>query len=132
MLPHVTRVPPLVLLVDDEPVLVRLLEVNLRVAGFEVATAGSGEAALAAATSSPPDVVVLDLGLPDLHGWEVLRRLRGLDGLSAMPVVVLSGTDRDAAGVPDYAADVHAFLTKPVEPADLVETVRRAVSRADA
>jgi DNA-binding NarL/FixJ family response regulator len=47
-------------------------------------------------------------------------------------VVIVSGSDRDAAGDPGYAANVHAFLTKPVEPADLVETVRRAVSRTDA
>jgi two-component system KDP operon response regulator KdpE len=131
MLARVTSVPPLVLLVDDEPVLLRMLEVNLRVAGFDVSTAGSGAAALASAATSPPDVVVLDLGLPDLDGWEVLRELRGLDGLAETPVVVLSGTDRDAAEDPGYAAGVHAFLTKPVEPADLVETLRRA-TRSDA
>ncbi|MGH2636124.1 MAG: response regulator [Actinomycetota bacterium] len=122
----------LVLLVDDEPVILRLLEVNFRVAGFEVRTAATGRDAIGAATTEKPDAVVLDLGLPDLGGWEVLERLRELAGLTDTPVVVLSGADRDASGDRGYAANVHAFLTKPVEPTDLVETVRRAVARTDA
>jgi len=122
---------PLVLLVDDEPVLLRVLEVNLRVAGFDVRTAASGAGALDAAADGP-DVVVLDLGLPDMDGWEVLARLRARGAATEIPVIVLSGADRDAADDRGYAAHVHAFLTKPVEPAELVETVRGAVSRTDA
>jgi two-component system KDP operon response regulator KdpE len=128
----VSSSPPIVLLVDDEPVLLRMLEVNLKIAGFAVRTATSGAGALASVAEETPDVVVLDLGLPDLDGWEVLARLRAIDALAETPVVVVSGSDRDAAGDPGYAANVHAFLTKPVEPADLVEIVRRAVSRTDA
>ncbi len=124
-------VMPLVLLVDDEPVLLRMLEVNLRIAGFDVRTASSGTGALDAAAEVRPDVVVLDLGLPDLDGWEVLGRLRASAELADTPVIVLSGTDRDAADDHGYASSVHAFLTKPVEPADLVETVRRAAARTD-
>jgi len=121
-----------VLLVDDEPVVLRMLEVNLRIGGFEVRTAGSGRDALRSAESEPPDAVVLDLGLPDLDGWDVLDRLRVIDGLADAPVIVLSGLDRDAVGERGYAARVYAFLTKPVEPADLVETLRRAVAPTDA
>jgi DNA-binding response OmpR family regulator len=127
-----TRDPPLVLLVDDEPVLLRLLEVNLRVAGFGVRTAGTGMAALESARVERPDAIVLDLGLPDLGGWTVLERIRGVEGLSETPVIVLSGADRDAAGEPGYAASVYAFLTKPVEPSDLIESIRRALARTDA
>lgn len=119
---------PLVLLVDDEPILLRLLEINLRTAGFQVRTAGSGKAALAQAQAETPDVVVLDLGLPDLGGWETLRRLWAFAGLRQTPVIVMSGLDRDAAGDPGYAAGVYTFLVKPVDPADLVETVGRAVA----
>jgi two-component system KDP operon response regulator KdpE len=118
-----------VLLVDDEAVIVRVLEVNLRIAGFEVRTATSGAAALEAAADRP-DVVVLDLGLPDMSGWDVLERLREDAGLAATPVIVLSGADRDASNAHGYAATVHAFLTKPVEPADLVDRVRRAAAGA--
>jgi DNA-binding response OmpR family regulator len=121
-----------VLLVDDEPVLLRMLEVNLTMAGFEVRTAGTGAAALESASSAAPDVVVLDLGLPDMTGWEVLSRLREIGGLARTPVLVVSGSDRDATDDPRYAAEVHAYLTKPVEPADLVEIVRRATARTDA
>lgn len=128
----VTTAPPVVLLVDDERIILRMLEVNFRAAGFEVETATSGAGALDTAVTARPDAVVLDLGLPDLDGWEVVRRLRELDGLAATPVVVLSGTDRDAAGARDYASSVHAYVTKPVEPTDLVETVRRAIAGPDA
>jgi CheY-like chemotaxis protein len=73
--------------------------------------------------------VVLDLGLPDVDGWEVVARLRAAEPLANTPVIVLSGTDRDASNDRGYAASVHAFLAKPVEPSDLVEAVRRAVPR---
>lgn len=122
---------PLVLLIDDEAVLLRVLEINLRAAGLNVRTAASGADGLRAASEEVPDAVVLDLGLPDVGGWEVLERLRDLEGLRATPVVVMSGLGPDEAADRGYAADVHAFLTKPVEPADLVDVVRRAVARTD-
>jgi DNA-binding response OmpR family regulator len=119
---------PLVLLVDDEPVILRLLEINFRAAGFDVATASSGAAALAVLDDATPDALVLDLGLPDIDGWDVVERLRAGERTIATPVIVLSGAERDAGGDRGYAADVQAFLTKPVDPADLVETVRRVTS----
>jgi two-component system KDP operon response regulator KdpE len=131
MLPIVNPITPSVLVVDDEPVLLRLLEVNLRIAGFAVRTAATGAGALEAA-GDRPDAIVLDLGLPDMDGWEVVERLRALNDLAETPVIVLSGTDRDATDDRGYAASVHAFLTKPVEPGDLVGAVRRALSRTDA
>jgi len=118
-----------VLLVDDEPVILRMLEVNLLAEGFEVRTAGTGTAALQVVADRVPDAIVLDLGLPDLDGWEVLRRVRGLEGAVAVPAIVLSGAERDEADARGYASDVQAFLTKPVEPTDLVETVRRVLRR---
>lgn len=131
MLRYVTNVPPLVLIVDDEQVLLRMLEVNFRVHGFSVRTATSGADALAAAEAETPDAVVLDLGLPDVDGRELVGRLRSLDGLDGIPILVLSGTDRDEEGDPGYPAGVHAHVTKPVEPADLVERVRRAIAPTD-
>jgi DNA-binding response OmpR family regulator len=73
---------------------------------------------------------VLDLGLPDLDGWEVVKRLRELDGVASTPVVVLSGTDRNDALVRGYASTVEAYVTKPVEPDELVQTVRRVLARS--
>jgi DNA-binding response OmpR family regulator len=121
---------PLVLLVDDEKVILRMLEVNFRAAGFDVQTASTGASALEKAGATRPDAVVLDLGLPDLDGWEVVKRLRELDGLGSTPVVVVSGTDRNEARSRGYASTVEAHVTKPVEPDDLVATVRRAITRS--
>ena len=118
-----------VLLVDDEPVILRMLEVNLLAEGFEVRTAGTGTAALQVVADRVPDAIVLDLGLPDHDGWELLRRIRKLEAAAAVPVVVVSGAERDEADARGYASDVQAFLTKPVEPTDLVETVRRVLRR---
>jgi DNA-binding response OmpR family regulator len=130
--PAVADDVPIVLLVDDEAVLLRMLEVNFRAAGFSVRTAGTGAQAIAAAVLEVPDAVVLDLGLPDVDGRELVAQLRELDGLTETPLLVLSGTDRDGGFDDRYAAEVHAHVTKPFDPAELVEMVRRAIARADA
>jgi DNA-binding response OmpR family regulator len=121
---------PKVLLVDDEKSILMMLEVNFRAAGFDVVTATSGAGALEMAVAARPDAVVLDLGLPDLDGWEVVKRLRELDSVASTPVVVLSGTDRNDALVRGYASTVEAYVTKPVEPDELVQTVRRVLARS--
>ena len=76
-----------ILVVDDEPQILRALRVNLRARGYDVDTAGDGGTALKAAADNPPDLVVLDLGLPDLDGVEVIG---GLRGWTAVPIVVPS------------------------------------------
>ena len=121
---------PKVLLVDDEKSILMMLEVNFRAAGFDVVTATSGAGALEMAVAARPDAVVLDLGLPDLDGWEVVKRLRELNGVASTPVVVLSGTDRSDALVRGYASTVEAYVTKPVEPDELVQTVRHVLARS--
>jgi DNA-binding response OmpR family regulator len=121
---------PKVLLVDDEKSILMMLEVNFRAAGFDVVTATSGASALEIAAAARPDAVVLDLGLPDLDGWEVVKRLRELDGVTSTPIVVLSGTDRNDALVRGYASTVEAYVTKPVEPEELVQAVRHVLARS--
>src|SRR5918995_2504733 len=121
---------PKVLLVDDEKSILMMLDVNFRAAGFDVMTATSGASALEIAAAARPDAVVLDLGLPDLDGWEVVKRLRELDGVASTPVVVLSGTDRNDALGRGYASAVEAYVSKPVEPDELVQTVRRVLARS--
>ena len=74
------------LIVEDEPALLRALRINLRARGYDVATAPTGHAALAEARRRPPDAVLLDLGLPDLDGTQVIRRLRHW---STTPVIVI-------------------------------------------
>ena len=118
-----------VLVVDDEPPIVRAVAANLRVRGFEVLTASTGEAALTAVETHQPDCVVLDLGLPGIDGLEVLRRLRTW---SRIPVVVLTAIDseRDKVAALDLGAD--DYVTKPFWVAELMARVRVALRHARA
>jgi two-component system KDP operon response regulator KdpE len=113
-----------VLVVDDEPSIVRVVAANLRVRGYEVITAASGEAALSSIEAHQPDCIVLDLGLPGIDGLEVLRRLRTW---TTTPVVILTARDdeRDKATALDFGAD--DYVTKPFGIADLLARVRVAL-----
>jgi two-component system KDP operon response regulator KdpE len=116
-----------VLVVDDEPPIVRAVAANLRVRGYEVLTAASGESALAAVETHQPDCIVLDLGLPGIDGLEVLRRLRTW---TEVPVVVLTAIDgeRDKVTALDLGAD--DYVTKPFGVAELMARIRVALRRA--
>jgi two-component system KDP operon response regulator KdpE len=116
-----------VLVVDDEPALARALAINLRAAGWEVATAADGASALEAAATFHPEVVLLDLGLPDMDGTEVLA---GLRGWSDVPVVVLSARQHgeDKIEALDLGAD--DYVTKPFAMDELMARLRAAVRRA--
>ena len=118
-----------VLVIDDEPHLLRTLRINLAARGYQVVTACTGAAGLRAAAAQHPAVVVLDLGLPDLSGIEVLKVLRGW---MTAPVLVLSArTDpRDKVEALDAGAD--DYLTKPFDMEELLARLRAAVRRATA
>jgi two-component system, OmpR family, KDP operon response regulator KdpE len=115
-----------VLVVDDEPGLRRALAINLRARGYEVSVAADGAAALAAASQHPPDAVVLDLGLPDMDGTQVIE---GLRGWTQTPIIVLSAR----AGEPDkvLALDAGAddYVTKPFGMDELLARLRAALRR---
>ena len=115
-----------ILVVDDEPHLVRTLAINLRARDYSVETAGDGRSALLAFHESPPDLVVLDLGLPDIDGVDVLRRVRQV---SEVPVIVLSArTDSvDKVEALDEGAD--DYVTKPFAMDELLARVRVALRR---
>lgn len=115
-----------VLVVDDEPALARALAINLRSAGWEVVTAADGRSALEAAATTHPDVVLLDLGLPDLDGTEVIA---GLRGWSSVPIVVLSARQhgQDKVSALDLGAD--DYVTKPFAMNELLARLRAAVRR---
>jgi two-component system KDP operon response regulator KdpE len=113
-----------VLVVDDEPSIVRVVAANLRARGFEPVTAASGKAALTVIETQRPDCIVLDLGLPDIGGLEVLRRLRSW---TTTPVVILTAVDdeRDKATALDLGAD--DYVTKPFAMAELLTRVHGAL-----
>ena len=90
-----------VLVVDDEPQILRALRINLRARGYDVVTVAGGRAALEAAAHAPPDLVVLDLGLPDIDGGDVIR---GLRGWTDVPIIVLSAASEHAARAALYCS----------------------------
>ncbi len=116
-----------VLVVDDEPALARALAINLRAHGWEVVTAADGRSALDAAATEHPDVVVLDLGLPDMDGAEVIA---GLRGWTTVPIVVLSARQHgeDKVEALDLGAD--DYVTKPFAMNELMARLRAAVRRS--
>jgi two-component system KDP operon response regulator KdpE len=114
-----------VLVVDDEPQIVRALAINLRARHYEVFTAATGADALAVAASHPPDLVILDLGLPDIDGIEVIR---GLRGWTNAPIVVLSGRTDSADKVDALDAGADDYVIKPFGVDELMARMR-AVSR---
>jgi len=117
---------PRVLLVDDDPAMLRLLEVNFRLEGFETVTASHGIEALTAAEEHRPDAVVLDVMLPGIDGFEVQRRMRADPELAGVPVVFLTGRAFDD---PDAGGGA-TFVAKPFDPALLVGLVRDRTGEA--
>ncbi len=114
-----------VLVVDDEPAIRRLLRTTLDAAGYRVEEAESGKTALEAMARKPADVVVLDLGLPNMDGFEVLRRLR--EGGSAVPVVVLSSRTDESGKVRALDMGADDYVTKPFGVEELLARLRAAL-----
>jgi two-component system KDP operon response regulator KdpE len=115
-----------VLVVDDEPQILRALRINLRARGYDVAVAADGAEALDAAAASPPDVVVLDLGLPDMDGVDVIAGLRGRTGV---PILVLSGRSDSADKVEALDAGADDYVTKPFGMDELLARLRALLRR---
>ena len=116
-----------VLVVDDEPGLVHALAINLRARGWDVATAPDGGTALELAASWHPEVVLLDLGLPDISGLDVIA---GIRGWSRVPIVVLSARQDGADKVDALDAGADDYVTKPFAMNELLARLRAAVRRA--
>jgi two-component system, OmpR family, KDP operon response regulator KdpE len=120
---------PAVLVIEDQLQLLRALQINLRARQYEVLTARTGKEALAVAAASPPDAMILDLGLPDVDGTEVIVAFRGW---STAPIIVLSGrtSPGDKIGALDAGAD--DYVTKPFAIDELLARLRAALRRDEA
>lgn len=118
-----------VLVVDDEPKIVEVVGDYLRSAGFSVITAADGESALASARARPPDLIVLDLGLPGLDGLDVTRELRRS---SPVPIIMLTARREETDRVLGLELGADDYLVKPFSPRELVARVRAVLRRSDA
>jgi len=112
-----------VLIVEDEEALSRLMRWQLESVGFEVKTETHGATALAFAAEHRPDLVILDLRLPDIHGYEVCRQLRKVYHPWIVPILMVTAMDKPIDQVRGYAHGADAYLTKPYEEAELLRTV---------
>ena len=112
--------------IDDEPALCRALRINLAAREFGVAVAHDGASGLAAVARERPDVVILDLGLPDMDGVDVIH---GLRGWTTTPIIVLSAREQEAAKVAALDAGADDYVTKPFGMDELLARVRAAVRR---
>jgi two-component system phosphate regulon response regulator PhoB len=118
-----------VLVVDDDPVIVNLLQVNFEIEGYDVLAATGGEAGLAQARSGHPDVIVMDVMMPGITGIDVARRLREDEDTRHIPIILLSARAQSA----DVDAGLNVadeYVTKPFEPLELLETVAAVLARA--
>jgi two-component system KDP operon response regulator KdpE len=115
---------PTVLIIDDEPQIRRLLRVTLEAAGYRICDAANGNDGLAQAAQRRPDVVLLDLGLPDLDGVSVLKRLREW---SRVPVIVLSVRDREDDKIDALDGGADDYVTKPFAAGELLARIRAAL-----
>jgi two-component system KDP operon response regulator KdpE len=116
-----------VLVVDDEPQIVRALRINLRARQYDVDTAMNGAEALRVAAQHPPDLVILDLGLPDMDGTEVIE---GLRGWTEAPIIVLSGRADSTDKVQALDCGADDYVTKPFGMDELLARMRAAVRRS--
>jgi len=116
-----------ILIVEDEPGIARALRINLTARGYDVVVAHDGTTALKSAASRPPDLVILDLGLPDMDGTEVIH---GLRGWSPVPIVVLSAREAQDEKVGALDAGADDYLTKPFGMDELLARIRAGLRRA--
>ena len=120
-----------VLVVEDEEDLRSLVELNLQLSGLEVATAGDGRAALDQVAADPPDVVLLDVMMPVMDGWQVLRELKGDTRTRDIPVIMLTALSEERDLIQGHLQGAVRYVTKPFEMRTLVDTVRGALEPPD-
>lgn len=113
-----------VLIIEDDVYLVDSLKRTLKMHGFEVASELSGAGGLARAAEQRPDAVILDLRLPDMHGYQVCQELRRRLGVWPVPIVMLTGMERPIDQLRGFAFGADAYLTKPCDPQEIVKTIR--------
>ena len=119
------RSGPLVLIVDDDERLREYVRVNLEVEGYEVREAGSAEEGLEALGERSPDLILLDVMMPQVDGWETLRRIQEHTGVGAIPVIMFSGKVDERSAAEAESRGVQGFIGKPFDPRSLIESTKQ-------
>ena len=119
---------PRILIADDNQDLAKIMRVVLNDAGFEVHAVYSGKDALDWLAGNTPDVLILDLMMPDVSGFTILRQLRASENPNPLPVIVLTARSDPEARTESQSAGANAFITKPINSKALVEHVRQALA----
>jgi excisionase family DNA binding protein len=120
-----SRSGPLVLIVDDDERLREYVRVNLEAEGYEVREAGSAEEALGALGERSPDLILLDVMMPQIDGWETLRRIQEHAGVGAIPVIMFSGKVDERTAAEAESRGVQGFIGKPFDPRSLIESTKQ-------
>ena len=116
---------PLVLVVDDDPGVRQLVRASLEAEGYAVREAGSADEGLASLEEEPPDLMLLDVMMPEVDGWEMLRRIQERYGIGAVPVLVFSGTVEERAVADATARGARGFLGKPFDLQQLIDQAKQ-------
>jgi two-component system alkaline phosphatase synthesis response regulator PhoP/two-component system response regulator VicR len=114
-----------ILAVDDERHIVRLVQINLQKAGYDVTTAGNGREALEAVAASRPDLIVMDVMMPEMDGFAALQKLKEDEASKNIPVIMLTAKAQDADVFKGWQSGADLYLTKPFNPAELLTFVKR-------
>ena len=117
-----------VLICDDDPVILRLLQVNLELEGFDVLLAHNGEEALEIARSEHPDLIILDIMMPRMDGYEACEKLKTLEDTKDIPIVFLSAKAQQSDIEKGKSYGVADYLTKPFDPNDLIDVLDRLLA----
>ena len=116
---------PTVLIVDDDPKLREYVRVNLEMEGYSVKEAGSADEGLGVLEESTPDLVLLDVMMPEVDGWEMLRRVQERHGVGAIPVIMFSGKVDEQAAEEAASRGAQAFIGKPFNPQELIDQTKQ-------
>jgi DNA-binding response OmpR family regulator len=120
-----------ILIVDDEKDLVSLVSLHMKMAGYDVLSAADGEKALEIIQEVKPNLIILDLMLPEIDGWEVCRRLREESDMQKIPVIMLTARTQADDKLRGFVVGADDYVTKPFSPRELVARVKRVLARAE-
>ena len=120
---------PTILVIEDSPVVQHLFLATFKSLDVDVVVAGDGHSGIAAARVHQPDIITLDIGLPDIDGWEVLARLRSDTDTAGIGVLVVTAHAQPTVAAAAEESGVEGFMTKPFRPADLRNLVQQILNR---